>query len=186
MEDNKIIDLYWERSESAIGETAKKYSRYCHTISYNILHNSEDAEECVNDTYMGAWKSMPPKHPNCLATFLGKITRNLSLDRFKRQTAEKRGSGEAEISLSELDNVIPSASSVEQAIDEKELTELINRFLGKLPKMKRIMFVQRYWYFMPVKEIAEHTKTGESQVKTTLFRVRNELKKYLESEGVLI
>ena len=186
MDDSKIVDLYWERSEAAIDETTKKYSRYCYSISLNILHNNEDAEECVNDTFLNAWNAIPPKRPSCLAAFLGKIARNLSLDRFKRYTAEKRGSGHMEISLSELDEVVPSASSVEHAIDEKELVEILNRFLESLPKQKRIMFVQRYWYLMQVKAIAEQSGRSESQVKSSLFRTRNELKAYLEREGVVL
>lgn len=186
VEDSKIIDLYWERTEIAIGETAKKYSRYCHSISFNILHNKEDAEECVNDTYLNAWNAMPPKRPNCLATFLGKITRNLSLDKFKKYSAEKRGCGQMEIALSELDEVIPSTKSVEQAINEKELAELLDKFLGGLPKQKRIMFVQRYWYLMPIKAMAEQLSISESQVKSTLFRIRSELKSHFESEGVVL
>ena len=186
MEDSEIVDLYWERSETAIGETAKKYSRYCRSISFNILHNKEDAEECVNDTYLNAWNAMPTKRPNCLAAFLGKITRNLSLDKFKRYTAEKRGLGQTAIALSELDEVVPSASGVEQAIDEKELVELLSVFLESLPKQKRMMFVQRYWYLMPIKAIAEQSGKSESQVKSALFRTRNELKQRFAKEGVLL
>lgn len=186
MEDSKIIDLYWERSEIAIGETAKKYAGYCHFISFNILHNKEDAEECVNDTYHNAWNAIPPKRPNCLATFLGKITRNLSLDKFKKYSAKKRGHGLMEIALSELDEVLPSTSSVEQAIEEKELLKLLDKFLGDLPEQKRIMFVQRYWFIMPIKTIAEQLSISESQVKSTLFRIRNELKTHLEKEGVIL
>jgi len=186
MEDSQIIDLYWERSETAIGETSKKYSRYCLTISFNILHNNEDAEECVNDTYLNAWNAMPPKRPNCLATFLGKITRNLSLNKFKMYTAEKRGFGQTEIALSELGEAVPSVSSVEQAIEEKELVETLNLFLENLPKQKRILFMQRYWYLMPIKAIAEQVGKSDSQVKSALFRIRNELKLHLEKEGVLL
>lgn len=186
MEDNKIIDLYWERTEIAIDETAKKYSRYCHSISFNILHDKEDAEECVNDTYLGAWNAIPPNRPNCLATFLGKITRNLSLDKYKKYSAQKRGHGQMEVALSELDEVIPSATRVEQAIDAKELSELLDSFLGDLPKQKRIIFVKRYWYLMPIKTMAEQLGASESQVKSTLFRIRNELKSYLEKEGVML
>ena len=185
MEDSQIIDLYWERSETAIGETSKKYSRYCLTISFNILHNNEDAEECVNDTYLNAWNAMPPKRPNCLATFLGKITRNLSLNKFKRYTAEKRGLGQTVIALSELEDVVPSTSSVEQEIAEKELVETLNTFLENLPKQKRILFVQRYWYLMPIKTMAEHLGVSESKIKSTLFRTRNELKSHLERGGII-
>lgn len=185
MDDGKIIDLYWERSESAISETAEKYARYCRFISFNILHDEEDADECVNDTYLRAWNAMPPKRPNCLAAFLGKITRNLSLDRLRHYSAEKRGNGQTELVLSELNEVVPTTSSVEQAIDEKELVETLDAFLEKLPRQKRVVFVQRYWYLLPIREIAGGLGTSESQIKSTLFRTRNELKTLLEREGFL-
>jgi len=186
MDDSQIVDLYWLRSETAIGETEKKYSRYCSSIAANILHSGEDAEECVNDTWLRAWNTMPPKRPNSLATFLGKITRNLSLDKYRQYSAEKRGRGQLALALEELDEVIPSAAGTEQAADENELAEIIDSFLEGLPKQKRVLFVQRYWYVMPVREMAEHAGTSESQVKSALFRVRNELKQYLEEEGVSI
>lgn len=184
MEDVRIIDLYWQRSETAIDETAKKYSRYCHSISFHILHSEEDAEECVNDTWLNAWNAMPPRRPSCLSTFLGRITRNLSLDRFKRYNAEKRGGGQLELALDELDEVIPAAG-VEEAINEKELTRALDSFLGSLPMEKRVIFVKRYWYFLPIKTIAEQTGTSEKQVNSALFRLRKGLKAYLEGEGVL-
>jgi len=186
MEDNEIVELYWERSEDAISETSKKYDRYCRFISFNILHNNEDAEECENDTYLHAWNAMPPNRPSCLATFLGKITRNLSLDKFKNYNAKKRGLGQTELILSELDDCIPSSSTVEQDIAEKELVEILNSFIKNLPKEKRIMFMQRYWYLMSIKEIAKRSATNESQVKSALFRARNTLKSILEKEGVLL
>jgi RNA polymerase sigma-70 factor (ECF subfamily) len=185
MEDNEIVELYWERSEAAVSETSKKYARYCRYISFSILHNNEDSEECVNDTYLRAWNAMPPNRPNCLATFLGKITRNLALDKFKKYAAEKRGLGQMELVLSELDDCV-SSSAVEQEIDEIELAELLNHFLESLPKDKRIMFMQRYWYLMPIREIAERSGKSESQVKSALFRTRNNLKTVLEKEGVIL
>ena len=186
MEDNEIIELYWERSEAAISETSKKYSRYCRYISFNILQNNEDSEECVNDTYLRAWNAMPPNRPNCLATFLGKITRNLALDRFKKYTAKKRDHGQIELVLSELDDCVPVLPTVEQEIAEKELVELLNDFLESLPKNKRIIFMQRYWYLMPIKEIATRSGESESQVKSALFRTRNTLKAILQKEGVIL
>jgi RNA polymerase sigma factor (sigma-70 family) len=186
MEDSKIIDLYWERSESAIAETSNKYGRYCYSISHNILHNDEDAEECVNDTYLRAWSAMPPNRPNRLSVFLGKITRNLSLNRYKRFTAEKRGFGEMPLALSELNDSIPASSDSEQAMGELLLVEALNSFLAELPRKKRIIFVQRYWYLMPIRELAGLHGNSESQTKSLLFRVRNELKTYLEKEGVTI
>jgi RNA polymerase sigma-70 factor (ECF subfamily) len=186
VEDSKIVDLYWERSEAAIGETAKKYSRYCHSVSYNILHNNEDADECVNDTYLHAWNAMPPKRPDCLAAFLGRITRNLSLDRFRQYNAEKRGRSQAGVAIHELDEVLPSPNGVEQEIDEKELAWQLDRFLEGLPKEKRVLFVQRYWYLMPIKEMAEQSGMSESRIKSALFRIRNELRAYFEREGVVL
>jgi RNA polymerase sigma-70 factor (ECF subfamily) len=186
MDDNEIVELYWERSENAIAETSKKYSKYCHYISYNILHNHEDAKECVNDTYLRTWNAIPPKRPNCLATFLGKITRNLSLDKYKQYAAEKRGLGQTELVLSELEDCIPAASDVEQATDEMILVKAINTFLAALPKTNRMVFVRRYWHLSAIKEIAEQYGMSESKVKSMLFRTRNELKKHLEKEGITL
>ena len=186
MDDRKIIDLYWRRSETAIDETANKYARYCHSISFNILHDTEDAEECVNDTYLRAWDAMPPHRPNCLAVFLGKITRNLSLDRFRYYAAGKRGFAQAALALDELTECVPSAASVEQTMDDTELAQALNRFLKSLPKQKRVMFVQRYWYLMPIKAVAEHLGQSESQVKSALLRTRNALKSFLEQEGITL
>lgn len=186
MEDSRIIELYWERSESAIAETSNKYGRYCYSISHNILHNDEDAEECVNDTYMRAWNAMPPLRPNRLSIFLGKITRNLSLNKYKRFNAEKRGFGETPLALSELNDSIPSSSDLEQATDDLLLVEALNGFLAEQPRKKRVIFVQRYWYLMPIRELAELYNSSESQTKSLLFRMRNELKTYLEKEGITI
>lgn len=186
MDDNNIIKLFWERSEEAIVETSKKYSNYCFTISYNILYNNEDAKECVNDTYLRAWNTIPPNRPNRLATFLGKITRNLSLNRYKYIKAGKRGFGQVELVLSELEACIPAPMDTEQIFDELVLTEAINKFLDNQKKIKRIVFIQRYWYLMPIKEIAEQNNMSESKVKSMLFRTRNELKVYLEKEGIIL
>lgn len=166
MDDSKIVELYWERSENAIVETSKKYSRYCCYISFNILHNNEDAEEFVNDTYMRAWNSVPPHRPNCLSTFLGKITRNLSFDKYKKYNAEKRGCGQTDFVLSELDECVPSSESVEQTIDEMALVDAINRFLTSLTQTDRKVFMRRYWYVSPVKEIAGAYGMNESKVKS--------------------
>ena len=184
MEDDKIIDLYWERSETAISETSEKYGRYCLYIANNILHNDEDATECVNDTYLGAWNAMPPQRPNRLSTFLGKITRNISLNRFKQYRAEKRGFGQTSLVLSELEDCIPAADNVEKAVDEMDLVESINRFLYALPDAKRKVFVRRYWYLSPIRDIAEQYGISESKTASMLFRMRNELKNHLEKEGI--
>lgn len=186
MKDNEIIELYWKRNEAAITATADKYGSYCHTISYNILHNKEDAEECVNDTWLGAWKSLPPQRPNRLATYLGKITRNLSLDRFKQYNAEKRGRGQTELVLSELEDCIPAKTDVEQSVDEMALVESINQFLYAQPEQKRNIFIRRYWYLYPIRDIAETYGMGESKIASMLFRMRNELKLHLEKEGIML
>lgn len=186
MDDEQIVDLYWERSENAISETANKYGRYCHRIAYNILHNNEDSEECVNDTYMRVWGAVPPQRPNRLSAFLGKITRNLSLNRYEKYTAQKRGEGQVPLALSELQDCIPTFDSVEQVIEDAELVELFNRFLAAQPKEVRKIFMRRYWYLSSIKEIAEDYGFSESKVKMILLRARNELKQILEKEGIVL
>ena len=186
VEDKQIIDLYWARAETAISETAKKYGRYCHSIAFNILHNHEDSQECVNDVYLKAWKAMPPQRPNRLSVFLGKITRNLSLNRYKKQTAEKRGCGQVPLVLDELQECIPAADSTEQAIDDLALAEALNQFLASLPPETRKIFMRRYWYISSIQEIAEDFHMGESKVKMLLLRTRNKLKLFLEKEGILL
>ncbi|MGL5255368.1 MAG: RNA polymerase sigma factor [Brevinema sp.] len=186
MDDEQIIDLYWVRSEAAISETASKYGKYCQTIAFNILHNTEDSEECVSDTYLRAWGAMPPKRPNRLSTFLGKITRNLSLNKYEKYAAEKRGFGQVTMALDELQDCIPDAGSVEQTIEDAALVEIFNRFLATLPMNTRKIFVRRYWYLSPVKEIAADYSFSESKVKMTLLRARNELKQILEKEGITL
>lgn len=186
MDDGQIVALYWARAESAIAETAKKYGKYCHAIAYNILHNKEDAEECVNDTYMRAWSGMPPQRPNRLSAFLGKITRNLSLNQYEKYTAEKRGSGQAPLALEELRDCVPAAGSVEQVIEDAALLELFNQFLAALPADTRKIFLRRYWYFSPLKEIAAEYGFSESKVKMMLLRARNDLRQRLEEVGVTL
>lgn len=183
MEDSEILDLYWVRSETALSETEKKYGRYCNSIAYRILNDMEDAEECVNDTWLRAWKSIPPKRPNILSVFLGKIVRNLSLNRYEKQKAKKRGGGEIPVILDELEECIPSNMDVEQTVDAKQLTNLLNQFLASIPEEKRRLFVQRYWYLRPVKEIAKIQNINESRLKMRLFRIRQQLKEMLESQG---
>ena len=184
MEDSRIVDLYWARSEKAISETRNKYGRYCYSIAYNILHNNEDSEECVSETYLSAWNSMPEQRPDRLAAYLGRITRNLSLKRWERNTAQKRGAGQVALALDELQECIPAADSTDRIAEDSELTDLLNRFLSSLTADSRKIFVQRYWYLKPVKEIAKDLAVTESKVKMSLFRSRNELKQLLEKEGV--
>ena len=184
MEDAQIVDLYWARSETAISETAEKYGRYCHAIAFNILHNDADSEEIVNDTYMKAWNAMPDARPRRLGAFLGRITRNLSLNRLEQLGADKRGAGQVPLALEELEDCIPAAGSAEQIIDDLALTDVLNRFLSSLPAEKRLIFLRRYWYLSPVAEIAEDLSLSESKVKMSLLRSRKELKLFLEKEGV--
>lgn len=186
MNDYEIIDLYWERNERAITETADKYGKYCHSISYTILHNEEDAKECVNDTYLGAWKSLPPNRPNCLSSYLGKIVRNFSLNRYRNYNAEKRGRGQVELVLSELEDCVPSATGVEQLIEEQMLSYCINQFLYAQTEEKRNIFIRRYWYLYSIRDIAAAYDMSESKITSMLFRMRNELKKHLEKEGIIL
>jgi len=186
MDDKQIVDLYWKRSESAIDETASKYGSYCHHIALNILHNEEYSKECVNDTYLRAWNSMPPNRPNLLSSFLGKITRNLAFDKYKKNLAKKRGSGQIDLVLSELENCVPSVETIDKAIDEYILSETINRFLSSMPIESRKVFMRRYWYVSSIKEISDEYDMSISKVKMILFRSRNELKLFLEREGIAL
>ena len=186
MNDKQIVDLYWARSEDAISETSKRYGRYCHYIARNILHNDEDSEECVNDTYLKAWEAIPPHRPEKLSAFLGKIVRNLALNRYKRYTAEKRGNGQVPVALDELQDCIPASGSVAETIDDFLLVDIFNRFLAGLPAEKRKIFVRRYWYLSPIKEIAKDYSISESNVKVTLLRIRNDLRQILEKEGITL
>jgi RNA polymerase sigma-70 factor (ECF subfamily) len=184
MDDSKIVELFFDRSELAISETSKKYGRYCHYIAYNILRNNEDAEECVNDTYMRAWNSIPPKRPNKLQTYLGKITRNLALNMLEKLTAQKRGKGQIPLVLDELGECIPDERSSTDIVEDMYIKELLDRFLDALPAETRKIFVRRYWYMSAVKEIAREYNLTESKVTVTLFRTRKKLKEYLEEEGI--
>ncbi|MCF0122688.1 MAG: sigma-70 family RNA polymerase sigma factor [Ruminiclostridium sp.] len=186
MDDKQIVDLYWERSETAISKTAEKYGRYCHYIAFNVLHNDEDSEECVNDTYLNAWNSMPPHRPSVLKTFLGKLTRNLALNRYKHLTAEKRGSGQLPLIIEELNECLPATENKESIIDNMVLVDVFNRFLSTLSVEQRKIFMRRYWYISPVKEIAADYGMGESKVKMSLLRSRDKLKHLLEEECITI
>lgn len=183
MEDNLIVDLYWARSENAIAETAAKYGRYCYSIAYNILTNVEDANEAVNDTWLGAWNSIPPHRPSVLSTFLGKITRRVSINKWGERNAKKRGAGEIALALDELVDCVPSSQNVERTIELKELTRAINAFLAQLSETERDIFVCRYWFMSSIKEISANFKISESNAKTSLFRTRKKLYSYLQKEG---
>ncbi len=186
MDDRQIIELYNERSEAAISATADKYGKYCYSVAYHILYNEQDSEECVNDTYLRTWEAIPPQCPDKLSAFLGKITRNLALNRYRYYVREKRGCGQVPLVLDELQECVPAPNSTEQAVEEKHLVEVLNRFTRELPVEKRMMFVRRYWYMSSIGEIAEDFEISEGNVKMTLLRIRNKLKQTLEKEGIVL
>ena len=175
MNDLQIVEMYWKRNEQAISVTAEKYGTYCYSVAYGILHNEEDSKESVNDTYMSAWNSMPPHKPNVLKTFLGKITRRLSIDKLKRKNAEKRGGEIAEV-LDELSEFISPSGDPIAEMEKDMLDKTINTFVRELRDTEQRVFLCRYWYAKPVKEI---------EVKVMLMRTRNKLKERLETEGLL-
>lgn len=185
LEDAQIIQLYWDRDTSAISETDQKYGRYCKKIAMNILQNSGDAEECVNDTYYKTWDTIPPQRPAVFPPFLGKIVRNLALDRYRYNNAQKR-SGRMDVLLSELENCLPADGSVEDALEGTVVTAVIDEFLGTLSRQKRMIFVRRYWYAQSIREIARAFDLSEGQVKSILFRLRGSLREALEKEGVQV
>ena len=184
-EDQKIIDLYWNRSENAITETAVKYGRYCTSIAYGILKSREDAQECVSDAYLMAWNAIPPRRPADLGTYLGKITRNLSIDRLRTRNRDKRGGGEMPLALEELEEVVVGSDSPENEAIRKELAASMNRFLRELTVQERYVFVRRYWYLDSLADIAKNTGFSGSKVASMLFRLRGRLKKQLIKEELL-
>ena len=182
MEDEAIIELYFARSEDAIGETARKYGAYCHRIAENILWRREDAEECVNDTYLAAWNAMPPERPACLRAFLGRITRNLSIARYRRERAKKRCAG-AELLLSELEECLPAGGDPAAAMDEALLTAAIADWLGTLGADDRALFIRRYWYGDALKDLAAACGVGENRMAQRMRRLRARLRAVLEKGG---
>ncbi len=183
MDDNGIIQMYWDRNDQAISMTSEKYGHYCKSIAKNILNNDEDAEECVNDTYLNAWNSMPTHWPEQLSTFLGKITRNLSFNKYKHNHAEKRGGGEITLVLDELADCVSDTDDVEQIIDRQELSNAINSFVKGLSTEKQNIFVRRYWYADSVSKIASDYGMLQGSVSKTLERTRKRLKAYLTERG---
>lgn len=182
MDDEKIVQLFWDRDETAISEASGKYGAYCLSIALNILGSREDAQECVNDTYLKAWNTIPPHRPEMLSTFLGKITRNLSFDRYRANRREKRGGDKAALVLDELSEVIGDRNSADEA-DRAELAAALNGFLGSVPPDKRRLFVLRYWYAYSVGDIAKRCGMTENNVSVTLNRLRGKLRKYLTERG---
>lgn len=183
MEDEKIISLYWARDEQAISATSEKYGSYCASIAENILSSKEDAEECVSDTYLNAWNNIPPCRPGNLRTFLGKIVRNLSIDRYRYNNAEKRGRGEAAAVFDEMAEMVSAGEEPEERVNHRELVKTIGDFLGSLPPEKRKIMVCRYWYFDSVSDIARRFGKSENSVSVTLNRLRKQLRVYLAERG---
>ena len=183
MDDKTIVELFLNRDEAAISETEKKYDKYLTKIAYNILMSDEDSKESVNDTYLAAWNSIPPQKPNILQTYLAKLTRRISTDIFRRKNRDKRRSSEYATSLSELEEMISCKVSIDDVVDGHLLANAIENFLRELPTYDRHVFIGRYYFCDPLRDIADYCGGSESKVKSTLYRTRNKLKVYLEKEG---
>lgn len=183
MEDVEIIELYWQRNERAIAETAKKHEAFCHSIAKNILSVDEDAEECVNDTYHQAWNAIPPQRPERFRAWLGKVVRNIAFNLWNKNHAQKRYAGMNAL-LSELEDCIPSPKTVEREIEEKELTEIIDRWLRSIEQEDRTLFVRRYWNGIALKELAREQSVSPGRLAQRMYRLRLSLKAALEKEGV--
>lgn len=186
MDDLAILELFRIRSEGAIEQCQKKYADYCYCISYGILQNKEDAEECVNDTFLQAWDSIPSVMPTHLKSYIGSIARNLSINRLKAITRLKRGEGVIPLDISELAEVISQPGSIWEKIDEELLIKEINEFLKEQKKLYRVVFAQKYWYLLDIKKIAELNRISESKAGSILHRMRKKLKKRLEKEGYIV
>ena len=185
LEDERIVALYFDRNETAIDQTEKKYGRYLLKIAFNILADREDSQESVNDTYMAAWNSIPPHRPQALSTYLGKLTRRISIDLLRKRTAQKRDPGEYVLSLEELDNCITDGDTTLQAVECQQLAAALEVFLRSLWQEARNVFIARYYFLDSVKEIASYCHITESKVKILLHRTRQGLREYLEKEGFL-
>ena len=183
MEDERIVMLYWERNEAAIEETNLKYGNYCYTIAYNLLHSHEDANECVNDTWSSAWNAIPPEKPTKLQCFLARITRNIAIDRYRYDFAQKR-SAKAKSPIDEYWECIPNADAPHE--DELALKQAINGFLASLDPRTRVVFLRRYWYSMSVKDIADGMHLSESHISVILHRTRAKFKEHLMKEGIFV
>ncbi|MBR2284079.1 MAG: sigma-70 family RNA polymerase sigma factor [Ruminococcus sp.] len=183
MDDNDIIRLYWDRDERAVAETSAKYGRFCMNIAMNILADHEDSEECVNDTYLKAWQAIPPQKPAFFQAFLGRITRNLSLNRYNSRHTAKRGGSEIPLILDELCEIVSDKEGTEDRVLRKELVNTIDRFISALPDEKRYIFIRRYWYSDSISAIADRLKRTENSVSVELFRIRKKLRAYLTERG---
>ena len=184
MDDKRIVELFFQRDERALTETRQKYSRYLHRVAHNVLQNTQDAEECVSDTYLRAWNAIPPHRPSRLSVFLGKIARRLALDRYAALTAHKRGGGTTADILEEWRDALPDTDG--DPADDIAVRDALSRFLRQLPTDKRRTFIRRYWYGDPIHAIAADSRSTESRIKMMLSRTRAELKTFLEKEGIAL
>jgi len=185
LDDRKIIELFYERSEQAIMELSSKYGSVCTKVAYNILNNKQDAEECVNDAYLGVWNTIPPQNPNPLVSYVCRIVRNLAIKKYYSKTAAKRNST-YDVALDELENCFPATGSVEEALDAKELARNIDAFLETLSQENRIMFVRRYWYSDSIDDLASLFGVSNHNISVRLSRTREKLKKYLLQKGIML
>lgn len=185
MDDISIISLYFARSEDAINQTSAKYGGYCYAIAYSILLSRQDSEESVSDTFLAVWNTIPPQRPRALSTYLGKLTRNISLDRWKQRNAQKRGGGQVALALEELEEIVSGKDDPENAYLSKELMGSVRAFLRTLPAVEQKVFVCRYWYIDSTRDMAKRFGFSETKVKSMLHRIRKKLKKHLEQEGLL-
>lgn len=186
MEDERIIDLYWQRDERAIAETKKAYGRYCYAIAYRILSSHEEAEECENDTYLDAWNGIPPARPQPLSAFLGMLSRRIALDRWRKGQAKKRGGDRVLLSLDELAECLPGEEEPDAGLEAQELAAHISAFLRSRPRIESDVFLRRYWFFDSIQEIATRYRMGQSRVKMLLKRTRERLMAYLKEREVMI
>ena len=186
MNDTEIITLYWKRDEAAIDATALKYGAYCRTIARNILSNPQDEQECLNDTWLAAWNSIPPQRPALLKAYLGRIARRIGLKKWRDAHALKRGGSEVALALDELAECLPGGDSIESALNRAALTELLNRFLAGLPAEERWVFLRRYWYLDSIAQIGDRFGFSQSKVKSMLHRTRLKLMERLKEEGIFL
>lgn len=183
MEDERIVALFWNRDQDAIRQAERKYGKYCYAVAYRILSSHRDSEECVNDTWHKAWRAIPPEKPGNLQSFFGRIARNLALDRYEYNTAQKRNA-RLETVIDEFWQCIPDSAVTPE--DALALKDLMNRFLESLDRQTRIVFLQRYWYVCSAREIARNAGLSESNVHTILHRTREKFKQYLQKEGISV
>ena len=186
MDDRELIELFWNRDEQAISETEKRFGSYCRAIAYRITGTREDAEECVSDAWLRAWNSIPPQRPTRLDAFLGKITRNLAIDRKRQSDAAKRGGGEYALAWQEMEPFLKSRDDPAKQIEAQELTAHIEAFLLALPVMERRVFLRRYWHFQSIEEISEQLGYSVSKTRTMLYRTRKKLRTFLKNRGVIL